>query len=144
MFDQLPFSVLDATDRGPASHVLLIVEDEPSIRRAFVDAFTRVGFEVLEAADVAAALVLWRKHRDRISLVVSDVDVPGPAVEYLVAAARSRNPAPPVVLVSGELLGGAARVREMDLKRSVNSYLAKPLAVESLRLEVERHLAVLP
>ncbi len=142
MYDTLPFSMFDVAERGPAAHVLLVVEDEPSLRHAFVRAFERLGFEVLAAADVGEALVHWRAHRDRISLVVSDVDIPGPAVEYLVAAAQSREPPPPVVLISGDLSGGFARRR--DLRRSVNSILPKPLAFESLRLEVERYLAVLP
>ncbi len=137
-----PVSLLADRARGPDSHCLLIVEDERSLLRAFAHAFERLGYEVLAAGDVTAALAHWRARGEGISLIVSDVQMPGPRVEELIAAVRTHEWHVPILLMSGELRGTEERIR--DLMASVDGFLAKPLRIDSLRLEVERRLAVLP
>jgi hypothetical protein len=44
--------------------------------------------------------------------------------------------------MSGELRGTEQRIAE--LMRSVSGFLAKPLRIEALRIEVERLLGILP
>ena len=142
MFTATPYSLLEHHPRGPASHTLLIVEDEQSLLRAFAHAFERLGYEVLTAGNVTEALDHWERRRDDISMIVSDVQMPGPRVEELIAAVRHHHARVPFVLMSGELRGTEERIR--GLMESVDGFLAKPLRIDTLRLEVERRLAVLP
>lgn len=127
---------------GPDAHCLLLVEDEQSLLRAFALAFERAGYEVLTAIDVPSALAHWRARGHDISLIVSDVQMPGPMVETLIAEVKRRTPAVPIILMSGELRGTEQRIT--DLMASVDRFLAKPLRIEALKLEVERHLRLLP
>lgn len=128
------------TDRpqGPAAHCLLFVDDEQSLLRAFAHAFAKAGYEVLEARDVTQALAHWSAERGRISLILSDVQMPGPPVEELIARARGDDPAVPILLMSGEVRGTEERVN--TLLDSVDGFLSKPLRLDALRLEVERQL----
>lgn len=133
-----------STDRadGSTKQVLLLVEDEQSLLRAFAHALERSGYEVLSAVDVPDALRHWEANRDRISMVISDVQMPGPLIEVLIHAVATREPRPPILLMSGELRGTEARIK--NLMSSVDGFLAKPLRIDALRLEVERRLGVPP
>lgn len=134
---------MSADDRlAPQTRCLLIVEDERSLLRAFAHAFERMGYEVLAAEDVTAALAHWRAREHDISLIVSDVQMPGPRVEELIAVARRREPRVSILLMSGELRGTEERIRA--LMSSVDAFLPKPLRIDTLRREVERYLLVLP
>jgi CheY-like chemotaxis protein len=118
---------------------LLLVEDERSLLKAFSHAFTKAGYEVLEAADVPGALTQWGTARDRIALILSDVQMPGPPVEELIAAAREEKPQVPILLMTGEVGGDddrAARLRE-----HANGFLRKPIRLDALKREVERLIA---
>jgi DNA-binding NtrC family response regulator len=126
----------------PRKRTLLIVEDEQSLLRAFSLAFERAGAEVLAAADVPAALAHWRARRDAIDLILSDVQMPGPPIEVLIAEVKQHAPALPILLMSGELRGSEKRIT--DLMRSVDGFLAKPLRIEALKVEIERRLKLLP
>ncbi len=137
-----PSSVPVDRPKEPVARCLLIVEDEQSLLRAFALAFERGGYEVLTAIDVPTALAHWRARGPDISLIVSDVQMPGPPIEVLIAEVKRREPPVPILLMSGELRGTEQRIAE--LMRSVSGFLAKPLRIEALRIEVERLLGILP
>ena len=120
---------------------LLLVEDEQSLLRAFGLAFERAGYEVLQAPDVPTALEHWRARERDIAVIISDVQMPGPMVEVLIAEARRREPRVRILLMSGELRGTEQRIT--DLMASVDGFLAKPLRIDALKLEVERQLKAL-
>ena len=131
-------SVLPDRPPGPSSPCLLVVDDEQSLLRAFAHAFEKSGYEVLEAGDVTQALALWSSERERISLILSDVQMPGPPVEELIARARDDAPAVPILLMSGEVRGTQERVD--SLLGSVDAFLPKPVRLDALKVEVARHL----
>jgi DNA-binding response OmpR family regulator len=119
-------------------YCLLLVDDERALLRAFAQSFVRAGYEVLEASDVPGAIAHWQAARERIALVLSDVQMPGPPIEDLIGLARRESPGVPIVLMSGEVGDGEERIAR--LRASVNALLAKPMSLRDLRLEVERHL----
>jgi len=126
----------------PASHCLLIVEDEQSLLRAFAVAFERIGYEVLTASDVPSALEQWQARGDDVSMIISDVQMPGPPIEVLIAEVKRRVPPVVILLMSGDLRGTEQRIA--DLMSSVDGFLPKPLRIQALRAEVERLLGILP
>jgi CheY-like chemotaxis protein len=66
------------TDRSSGSvETILVVEDEAALRSLVCTVLRRQGFRVLEADSGAAALELWRRHRDQIDLLLTDVMMPG-------------------------------------------------------------------
>ncbi len=127
---------------GSLGKCLLLVEDEQSLLRAFALSFERAGYEVLTAVDVPSALEHWTVRGADIDLIVSDVQMPGPPVEVLIAEARKRSSKVAIILMSGELRGTEQRIT--DLMASVDRFLAKPLRIDALKIEVERQLRELP
>ena len=74
--EQIPESPSEQVVRG-GQETILLVEDESPVRGLIRRLLERVGYRVYEAASGVAALDVWREHRDRIDLLITDVVMPG-------------------------------------------------------------------
>jgi signal transduction histidine kinase/ActR/RegA family two-component response regulator len=75
---------------GGSEHVLLL-EDDPSVRRLAKDQLTRLGYSVIEAASGRAGMALGSDDTRHFDLVVCDVmlgDMSGPSVAEALQALR--------------------------------------------------------
>ena len=81
--------------------MVLIVEDEASVRVTTRRLLERDGYEVLEARHGADALLMWRKHRDDVVACVTDLRMPEMGGRELAAILRADRPSLPMVYVSG-------------------------------------------
>jgi signal transduction histidine kinase/CheY-like chemotaxis protein len=84
----------------PPGRAVLVIEDDPRVLAATVEALAELGHEPLacgKAADVPAVL---RARRD-IGLIISDVLMPGVTGPELVAAIRMLHPHIPVLYMTG-------------------------------------------
>lgn len=81
--------------------VVLIVEDEPVIRRLLRLTLERADYTVLEAADGIEAVDLLDTGQHRVSAIVSDITMPRMDGLALVDHLESSHPALPIVLASG-------------------------------------------
>lgn len=59
------------------SSVALVVDDDTLIRMDAVDILEDAGFEVLDASDVSSALALLAEQHPRVTLLFTDVHMPG-------------------------------------------------------------------
>ena len=80
---------------------ILLVDDEPAIRRLAVRVLQRAGFSVLDAGDGEEALKIWKEHRDQVALVITDVMMPRRNGWELLEAIRAESPDLPFVMTSG-------------------------------------------
>ena len=72
-----PAPAAPRTDATAQTRVVLVVEDDPGVRRFSVDALQSLGFEVIEAPDAASARSQIARN-ERIDLLFTDVGLPGP------------------------------------------------------------------
>jgi PAS domain S-box-containing protein len=107
---------------------VLVVEDDPAVRRITVRVLARAGYDVLEAADASEALALAEQEAAQLDLVLSDVVMPGRSGVELAVALRERWPALPVLLVTGHPLDRAGALAELPEA----SLLQKPYTTEAL------------
>jgi CheY-like chemotaxis protein len=125
-----PVNIARNVDR----EVVLVVDDEPTVRRFARRVLAEQGYEVHEAADGAEALDMVRATFDRLDVVVSDIVMPKlNGVELLHRLAIVR-PQLPVILMSG-YAGPQLTERGIEAPCSI---LAKPFSAESLVAEVRR------
>jgi PAS domain S-box-containing protein len=66
-----------AVGAAPGRETVLVVEDEPSVRKLVCEILQSAGYTVLEAAQGQAALVLAAQHESEIELLLTDVRMPG-------------------------------------------------------------------
>lgn len=119
--------------------IILIIDDESSIRRSLRRILEPDGHEILEAEDGLAALRL--EESTLPDLVITDVFMPEmDGIEFLLDH-QERHPDIPIIAISG---GGFADtefvLKDADMIGAVAT-LAKPLGVEEVRAAVELALA---
>ena len=84
-----------------AQPLILLVDDEPMLRRSVRQLLRHSGYRVVTAADGEEALNLAIDHGDELAAVLSDIDMPRMDGLELRVALASMLPELPVVLMSG-------------------------------------------
>ena len=105
---------------------VLVVDDDPQIRRAVREALTREGAEVETAADGAEALRL--AGGTEFSLVVTDLSMPNVDGLELVRSLRARSAVPILVLT----VRSEEREKVRLLDAGADDYVVKPFGVGEL------------
>ena len=81
--------------------VILVAEDDKSVRRLVTSELARRGFTVLDAEDGRAALELLQQHVDRVDVLVTDVVMPRMNGADLAKAAEKIRPGLKILFISG-------------------------------------------
>ena len=112
---------------------VLAVDDNASLLRFLVSAFTASGCGVTAAPTAERALELIGS--DEFDLVVSDIKMPGLTGLDLLRAVKTRQPATPVVLITGAPSVNSA---VFGLRHGAYDYLPKPFSIKEVQQLVER------
>jgi CheY-like chemotaxis protein len=64
------------TVRG-GSETILLVEDEPPVRELVASVLQNFGYHILQAGNGHEAVGVWREHKDKINLLLTDLVMPG-------------------------------------------------------------------
>jgi two-component system response regulator FlrC len=106
---------------------VMVVDDEPMVRRSLARAIQRTGVEVVTAADGREALAKFREIRS--PLVFADVRMPGMDGFALMRSLKHLAPETAVVLITGFDAGEiAAQARQEGAK----AVLAKPFTSDAV------------
>ena len=127
-------------DRNDEREIVLVVDDEATIRRFAARVLAEHGFEVHQATDGAEALDLVQGADNRIDVVVSDIVMPRLNGVELMRQLAMVRPQLPVILMSG-YAGPQLAERGIEAPCSI---LAKPFSAETLVAEVRRCIGSLP
>jgi signal transduction histidine kinase/CheY-like chemotaxis protein len=118
----------------PAPHRILLVDDDPLVRRTMATLLRSVGQQVVEAEGGAAAL---RELAGRpFDFVLTDLGMPDLSGWQVAEAVKQRHPNLPVVLITG---WQDQVIAEAEQRRFVDAVLTKPSRLEDL-LRVIREL----
>src|SRR4051794_35672224 len=110
------------TDAVP---VILIVDDEPSIRKFLRITLARAGFVTLEAENSQEAGTLYRAFEGNISLVIADLIMPGGSGLDFANQLRIDRPGTQVLYISGFI--GSVAVESIS-RTEPNAMLKKPFS----------------
>lgn len=115
----------------PAAATVLVIEDDPNLRRTLEDNLCDEGYTVLAAANASAANRLWAQHA--VDVVVLDIMLPdGSGYEVCRAIRRAGHPTRVLMLT--------ARSLEEDLlagfAAGADDYLTKPYRLRELLARV--------
>jgi two-component system cell cycle sensor histidine kinase/response regulator CckA len=120
------------------SESILVVDDEPAIRRFASRVLREAGYGVEEAADGMDALSLIRTGAVELDAVLSDIVMPRMNGVELLQSLTLERPRLPVILMSGY-------ASDQLTRRGIVSpcgVLAKPFSPELLLAEVRRCLSL--
>ena len=126
----MPESLTHQKNDAKTNELILVVDDDQDIRKLLRILFEKEGWQVEEAADGKAALLMAEKGND-ISLVVMDIMMP--VMNGIEAAEQLRN------MIGAPILFLTARSSDadkMDAYRSgADDYIVKPFHATDLRLK---------
>jgi CheY-like chemotaxis protein len=114
-----------------AGGLVLVVDDEDSVRAFTAEVLKHLGYEVFSAANGAEALVRIAELRGRVRLVVTDLSMPIMGGLDLVRALRRQPQPPAVVVMSGHF---DHQNRTLLRAEGVACMLGKPFSVDELQL----------
>jgi PAS domain S-box-containing protein len=117
---------------GDSQELVLVVEDEPAVRRFSVDALVELGYRVLEADGAAAALRLLDAHPE-IDLLFTDVVMPEVNGRKLAEEARRRRAKLKVLFTTGYTRNAVVHNGVLDPGVEL---IGKPFTVEQLAAKV--------
>jgi len=133
------------TEKNPAkvtvrggTETILLVEDERPVRELVANLLENHGYEVRQAASGNEALGVWQQHKKKISLLLTDLVMPGNMNGHeLAEKLRTDRPELKVIFTSGyssDIVG-----KNFKLEPDLN-FLQKPYQPQTLALTVRRCL----
>jgi DNA-binding NtrC family response regulator len=119
---------------------ILIVDDDPGIRRTLHILLSREGFQVSQARDGVEALRLWRDHGS--DLVITDLHMPEKNGIDTIIELLGHSPGTRIIAMSG---GG--QTKRLDLLGNATLLgavltIEKPFTLNEMMTMVRRALAV--
>ena len=105
---------------------IMIVDDEPPIRKLLRMGLSTQGYEVLEASNGKIALDLLKQEP---ALIILDLGLPDIQGHELLRMIRGRNDSVPIVVLSSRG-DEAGKVQALDL--GADDYLTKPFGMDEL------------
>ena len=118
-----------------AEDKLLVVDDDPLIRRSLGEVLRREGYQVVEASTGAEALRMVANAAP--SLVITDFNMPELDGMQLLRELHARKPDLPVILVTGY---GTVEQAVEAMKAGAYDYVSKPIIDEEMKLVIRRAL----
>jgi len=114
---------------------ILVVDDEPPIRRFLRTSLTARSYSVLEAADGQEALGLFR--RNAVDLIVLDLGLPGTDGFDVIRQLREQGSNVPIVILSARN-DEAGKVKALDL--GADDFVTKPFGMDELLARIRAAL----
>jgi EAL domain-containing protein (putative c-di-GMP-specific phosphodiesterase class I)/CheY-like chemotaxis protein len=111
-----------APARPTSKGCLLVVDDEPEVRRALARVLKHAGFEVETCHDGRNAMLLLASRQ--FDTIITDISMPDMSGVDLIRHVRERNDDLPVVIVTG---GPAVETAIQAIEFGVYRYLVKPV-----------------
>jgi two-component system KDP operon response regulator KdpE len=118
-----------------ANPLILVIDDDPSIRQTLTRELALAGYDALSAADGVEGKALFEERRP--DLVITDLAMPRADGHAVIAAVRRADEATPIVVLSvrGE---EEDKVRALDL--GADDYVTKPFSLRELLARVRTQL----
>jgi CheY-like chemotaxis protein len=109
--------------------VVLVVDDERTVRDSVVRVLARHGYSVYSAADGAEAEEMFQERSDEIEILISDIEMPGMSGRVLADRLRVINPSLKVLFLSGHTRDVLLRKRFLEHQEE---FLQKPFPLAAL------------
>lgn len=108
--------------------LVLVVDDEPSVRLITQKTLEAFGYRVAVAADGAEAVAIYARRGDEIAVVLTDMMMPVMDGAATIRVLRKMNPSVRIIAASGLM----THVRGTGTALGIRHILAKPYAADGL------------
>lgn len=126
------------TEMAWAQETVLLVEDENFVREVTGEILQSAGYRVLKAQNATQAMCIFRRHRDEVQLLLTDVVMPGQNGCSLADDLKAMSLGLKTIFISGYPENPVTR---KGLSQPGVFYLPKPFSADSLLRQVKQALA---
>jgi two-component system cell cycle sensor histidine kinase/response regulator CckA len=116
---------------------ILLVDDEEAIRELGKNILTRFGYTVLMVSDGETALEVYREKKEKISLVILDIIMPGMGGRECLKKLFKMNPKLKVIIASGYSINGSTKEA---LEAGAKGFIGKPYNINQMLKAVREAL----
>jgi CheY-like chemotaxis protein len=134
--EEIKRTVPQPAQQGGTGEVILVVEDDPLMRRLTTEALRELGYTTLDSGNAADALAVL-EHRPDVKLLFTDVVMPEVNGKKLAEEAVRRRPGLRVLYTTGYTPNAVVHGGVLD--PGVN-FLGKPFTLEQLATKVHAAL----
>jgi CheY-like chemotaxis protein len=127
------------SDDVSGTETILVVEDEKSLLDLACIIFESKGYTVLAAKDGIEAVELYKQHREKISLVFTDIGLPGLNGREVFTKLKEMNPNVKVIFTSGIFTD----IKAALLKDGAKDFIQKPYKQENVLRKIREVLDAL-
>ncbi len=120
-------------DNAPSRECLLLIDDEPGIRRMMSLDLSADGYEVFTAEDGQCGLELFDQQEPRI--VLTDLKMPGIDGIEVLRRIKERSPDTEVIVITGH---GDLELAIRSLQLKAGDFITKPINNQALEVALER------
>lgn len=113
-------------------HAILLVEDEESVRKIARRLLESLGYQVRAADSGAAALALFDSYKNEISLVLTDMTMPGVSGLALIKELQARSPGIKSIVMSGYPFKEISEQPAEAGGAKPSAWISKPLEISAL------------
>ena len=117
---------------------ILVIDDDPDVRRSLGKILTRAGYEVVEAADGTAGVEL--QHREPADVIITDIFMPGLDGLQTIRQLKKEGSRVKVIAISGGDRTGTVDLREHAQLMGAFKVLAKPFEMHDVLAAVKEAL----
>ena len=121
--------------QGPPKAHLLLVEDDPAVRRGVREYLLASGFEISEADTCATAQIQFQTMR--IDMAIVDYHLPDGNALHLITTFKGIDRDVPVIVLTGH---GSIDLAVRTIQAGAEQFLTKPVDLASLLVVIEKCL----
>lgn len=121
----------------PGKKTILVVDDEPEVRKLVSAMVSQFGFGVLTADSGEHALTLYKHHKGPIDLLITDVIAPGMSGPMLADKLTEMQPDLKVLYISGY---DNTHVVQKYVVEKGHALLTKPFSLDEMKSKVRELL----
>jgi CheY-like chemotaxis protein len=127
------------SDNTGGAETILVVEDEKCLLDLACIMFESKGYTVLAAKDGIEAVEMYKQHREKISLVFTDIGLPGLNGREVFAKLKEMDPKVKVIFTSGIFTD----IKAALLKDGAKDFIQKPYTQEDVLRKIREVLDTL-
>ncbi|MEW6234411.1 MAG: LytS/YhcK type 5TM receptor domain-containing protein [Candidatus Omnitrophota bacterium] len=129
--------IKDSVENLQGSETILLVEDEDSVRNLLNNVLSQNGYRVLAASCGCDALSLFEENKESISLVITDVVMPGMSGRELSDRLAAFHSGVKILFLSGYT---GENILLNDILEEGGAFIQKPIAIRDLLKKVKEIL----
>ncbi|HXY54055.1 MAG TPA: PAS domain S-box protein [Nitrospirota bacterium] len=119
------------------NETLLLVEDDPAVRKVTKTLLEELGYSVIEAVDGEQAIRLFRENIERIQLIVSDMIMPKLSGKDVHDELKKIKPDIRILFISGYT---ADILKQKGIENEKINFISKPLRADALSRKIREVL----